>query len=62
MLLAASLAILGLAFALPQLLRLGQRAVRFERERPIPSTIRSDFRIRAARPRSVASIPPNAKS
>jgi hypothetical protein len=32
MLLAASLAILGLAFALPQLLRLGQRAVRFERE------------------------------
>jgi ABC-type spermidine/putrescine transport system permease subunit II len=31
MLLAASLAILGLGFALPQLLRLGQRAVRFER-------------------------------
>jgi spermidine/putrescine transport system permease protein len=41
MLLAASLAILGLAFALPQLLRLGQRAVRFERE---PRTRRAEHR------------------
>jgi ABC-type Fe3+ transport system permease subunit len=41
MLLAASLAILGLAFALPQLLRLGQRAVRIERE---PQTGRAEPR------------------
>jgi spermidine/putrescine transport system permease protein len=41
MLLGASLAILGLAFALPQLLRLGQRTVRFGRE---PQTRRAKHR------------------
>jgi hypothetical protein len=60
MLLAASLAILGLAFALPQLLRLGQRAVRSSAGASYTEHKRLPYPSRA--PRSVASIPPNAES
>jgi ABC-type Fe3+ transport system permease subunit len=61
MLLAASLAILGLAFALPQLLRVSQRALSFERRVSHPERLTKRLSYPSRAPRSVASIPPKVE-